>query len=70
MNTTLADQLKAWRAAQGLSQERAAVRVGVTVSTWCNWERAKTQPSRMAREKLLASGVAVNAVNNEKGERQ
>jgi DNA-binding XRE family transcriptional regulator len=38
------EELKAWRAESGLSQEQAAERVGVRAATWCDWENGKKDP--------------------------
>lgn len=36
--------LKAWRKAEGISQEEAAERVGVHQNTWSDWEGGRKSP--------------------------
>ena len=43
---------KALRAALGLTQERFAARVGVTVSTVNRWENGKGTPSPLAQQRI------------------
>lgn len=43
------------RKLRGLSQERAAQLVGVSVVTWRSWEGDKSSPSPLGREKLVAA---------------
>ena len=42
---TIPEQIKAAREAFGLSQEQAAAKVGVVLSTWGRWERGETEPT-------------------------
>jgi transcriptional regulator with XRE-family HTH domain len=43
---------KALRAALGLTQERFAAKVGVTVSTVNRWENGKGTPSPLAQQRI------------------
>lgn len=43
---------KALRAALGLTQERFAAKLGVTVSTVNRWENAKGKPSPLAQQRV------------------
>ena len=43
---------KALRAALGLTQERFAAKVGVTVSTVNRWENGKGAPSPLAQQRI------------------
>lgn len=54
---TLAEQLTAWRAAQGLSQCAAAQRVMVSCSTWRRWERGENTPNAYNQQTLSNLGV-------------
>ena len=41
-------QLRAWRVSQGLSQFEAAVRLGVSLSSWIRWETKHVPELRRA----------------------
>lgn len=42
--------LRIWRVANRLSQERAARLVGVSLTTWSRWERGETAPAPVHQE--------------------
>ena len=48
----IAEELKKLRQQQGWSQEDLARKIGVSFATVNRWEKSKTQPSRLAVEKI------------------
>jgi len=40
----LSDDMRAWRAAYGLSQQAAADMAGVSLKAWRNWETERFRP--------------------------
>lgn len=59
-----ADQFKQWRAAQRLTREQAALRMGVSMATYIRWETGKRQPSTLAslaavKRELALDGAGV-----------
>lgn len=49
---TLRSRMKSWRRRTGLTQAEAALRLGLPLGTWRNWEQGRTRPSRMAEQGL------------------
>lgn len=45
--------VEAWRTSHGLPRTRAAQALGVTNSTYHNWQTAKSAPTRQTQERLL-----------------
>ena len=55
--------LKAYRKANGLSQDEAARRFGATQAAWSNWERGIRRPGRRYMKRLVRdTGVSVAAI--------
>jgi DNA-binding XRE family transcriptional regulator len=55
-------KLRAWRERSGLSQARAAAKVGAKQKTWCQWEADATTPEidfAEAIERLTSGSVAM-----------
>lgn len=50
--TTISEQLRAWRAAAGLSQPQAAQRLGVPEGTYLHWEHGDRVPSAFAQRAI------------------
>lgn len=48
----IADQIREYRIKRGITQAQLAFELGVTVSTISNWEKDRSSPSPMAREKI------------------
>ena len=46
--------LRAWRAAEGLTQVQAAARVGVSLQTWWRWEHGWCRPLPLQAKQLQA----------------
>lgn len=49
--------LAAWRAAAGLTQAQAALKVGVSQPAWHDWEKGRRSPS-------LSNAVAIELLSN------
>lgn len=45
----LPQRIKEWRERKGLTQEQAATRIGVTLGTFCRWEKGKRSPTGLAK---------------------
>lgn len=60
-DATIADWLRAYRAAYGLTQARAAGLVGVSKSAWENWEQGTRQPPWKVLS-MLAQSTALGTV--------
>ena len=54
MKTELAEKLKSWRAARGLSQSKAALALGVNLKTLQDWEQSSHSPRGIGLSALLA----------------
>lgn len=37
-------RMRVWRAAYGLTQQKAADRLGCSLTSWSRWERGETEP--------------------------
>lgn len=64
----IGEQLKAWRDAQGLSQEKAAEIAGVAQATWAQWETGDRIPSVKNAPRLIeitAKGKKENRITLE-----
>lgn len=50
---SLADRMRAWRKAKGLTQSEAAERMGFELGAWENWEQSRVNPRYTAAVRLL-----------------
>lgn len=57
---TIGSRLKAWRSALNLKQEEAAARVGLSKSTYQNYERDERSPAADSLEVLVRAGINAN----------
>lgn len=54
MNESFAETLKRLRSALGLSQDKAAKLLGVSLRTYCDWERGAVSPAIITQEGAIA----------------
>ena len=49
----ISDEMRDWRTREGISQEKAAKAMRVTLSTYSKWEQGVRTPSEKAAERFL-----------------
>lgn len=59
---TIGAAMKRFREAAGLTQDEAAIRMGVDQTHWARWERGAYKPSRRSLERI-AQALGVGVVN-------
>ena len=50
---SIPDALKAWRKRRKLTQNQAALIIGVQKETYINWEYGRNEPQHLAKEAML-----------------